>query len=930
MSRKLVIVESPTKARTITRFLGGEARVVASMGHVRDLPASSLGVDVNHEFKPAYVMTAGGRKVLEELKRGIKGVADIYLATDPDREGEAISWHLQQALNPHTTAQFHRITFHEITKDAILHAFAEPGELDLRKVDAQQARRVLDRLVGYQVSPLLWKSIRKGTSAGRVQSVALRLICERQREIDGFLPVEYWTFDAIFNCPQPEASFTARLVQLDGKRLPFDGKLSLIPDAAFANALAAELEGASGFRISRVASTPKLQRASAPFITSTLQQAAGTNLNLGSGLTMRIAQELYEGVDLGAEGATGLITYMRTDSVEIAKEAQEAARQFIGATFGAEYVPERPNVYRSRQSAQGAHEAIRPTDVTRTPDSLAGVLSPNQLRLYRLIWTRFVACQMAPARLLENSIEVTAEGAALTHSYLFRTAASSLIFPGFKKVYNFKETEGTRATAKDEENEDEESRNHNLPVLPEGAPCGLGELKNAQKFTEPPRPYSEATLVKELEQNGIGRPSTYASTVETILGRDYVKKDKGRLAPTPLGFEVNDFLVARLPQLFDVGFTAAMEKQLDEVEEGKVNWTAMLEDFYGKFREWSGAAAPVNAPDNTRIIQFLELFPAELPWNPPVKRGRRTYDDHKFHDSLLEQARGSKPVSDKQWQAILGLAAHYAAHFPNLLAGAAEIGIADELEAVIRRQAEEKAAPKPVATGPDSKPLLEALTAVKWDPPGRRGGKTFDDRKFHASLARQVEDGKPLTEAQLNALKRLALRYRVQIPDFPELSARFEIEMPKPVTDDEERPRELRVPALLELLAHIKEWAPPASAGPRSFDDQRFANSIKDQYLRRGSLSPRQVEAIKKLVVKYREQVPDFDAAAARLDLHAPAPVRKLDAKCPDCGEAMVERRRGNRTFYGCSAYPKCRHTSSTLPVATPADAAAETPIASS
>ncbi|MEI8080088.1 MAG: DNA topoisomerase, partial [bacterium] len=491
--------------------------------------------------------------------------------------------------------------------------------------------------------------------------------------------------------------------------------------------------------------------------------------------------------------------------------------------------------------------------------------------------------------------------------------------------YNFKETEGTRATAKDEETEDEESRNHNLPVLPEGAPCDLGELKNAQKFTEPPRPYSEATLVKELEQNGIGRPSTYASTVETILGRDYVKKDKGRLAPTSLGFEVNDFLVARLPQLFDVGFTAAMEKQLDEVEEGKVNWTAMLEDFYGKFREWSGAAAPVNAPDNTRIIQFLALFPAELPWNPPVKRGRRTYDDHKFHDSLLEQARGSKPISDKQWQAILGLAVHYAPHFPNLMAAAAEIGIASELEAVIQRQAAEKAAPKPVATGPDSKPLLEALTTVKWDPPGRRGSKTFDDRKFHASLARQVEDGKPLTEAQLNALKRLALRYRVQIPDFLELSACFEIEIPKPVTDDEERPRELRVPGLLELLAHIKQWAPPANAGPRSFDDQRFANSIKDQYLRRGSLSPRQVEAIKKLVVKYREQVPDFDAVAARLDLHAPAPVRKLDAKCPDCGEPMVERRRGNRAFYGCSAYPKCRHTSSTLPVATPPDAAAKT-----
>ncbi|MFA5204387.1 MAG: type I DNA topoisomerase [Lentisphaeria bacterium] len=914
MSRKLVIVESPTKARTITRFLGGEARVVASMGHVRDLPENSLGVDVGHGFKPAYVMTSGGRKVIDDLKRGIGSVADIYLATDPDREGEAIAWHLQQALAPFTTAQFHRVTFHEITRDAIQQAFATPGELDLPRVDAQQARRVLDRLVGYQVSPLLWKNIRKGTSAGRVQSVALRLVCERQREIDGFTPVEYWTFDADFHSPSPEALFTARLSQLDGRRLPFDGKAALIPDAAAANAMAAELAAASGFRVSRVASTPKQQRAPAPFITSTLQQAAGTNLNLGSGLTMRIAQELYEGVEIGEEGPTGLITYMRTDSVEIAKEAQEAARQFIGTTFGADYIPERPNVYRSRQSAQAAHEAIRPTDVTRTPDRMASFLSPNQLRLYRLIWTRFVASQMAPARLLENSIEVTAEGAALTHAYLFRAATSSLVFPGFKKVYLFKETESTRATSRDEEDEDE-PRNNDLPQLPEGTGCDLRELKKAQKFTEPPRPYSEATLVKELEQNGIGRPSTYAATVETILGRDYVKKDKGRLAPTALGFNVNDFLVARLPQLFDVGFTASMETLLDEVEEGKVNWTAMIEDFYGKFREWSGTAAPLNAPANDRILRFLEQFPADLPWNPPVKRGRRTFDDHKFHESLIEQARGSKPISDKQWQAILGLAALYAAHLPGMPAAAAELGVAADLEAAVQRLAEEKAAPPPAAaTGPDSKPLLEALTAVKWDPPGRRAGKTFDDRKFHASLSRQVEDGKPLTPAQLNALKRLALRYRNQIPDFLDLSARFEIELPQAVTDDEERPRELRVPALLELLAHIKTWVPPAGTGPRAFDDQRFANSIKDQYLRRGTLSPRQVEAIKKLVVKYREQVPDFDEASARLGLTIPAPARKLDAKCPDCGEPMMERRRGNRVFYGCSAYPKCRHTASSLP----------------
>lgn len=935
---KLVIVESPTKARTITRFLGGSAKVLASMGHIRDLPQRSLGIDLQQHFTPVYELTPNGKRVIADLKKEAKTAADIYLATDPDREGEAISWHLQELLKGGTKAKFHRVTFHEITRDAINHAFEQPGTLDMHKVDAQQARRVLDRIVGYQVSPLLWQQVQKGTSAGRVQSVALRLICERQREIDGFTPVEYWTLDAVFNALQPQASFTARLTLLDGKRLPFDGKTALIPDAAAANRLAAELEAAAGFRISRVASTPKFQRPPPPFITSTLQQAAGTNLNIGSGLTMRLAQELYEGVDIGAEGPTGLITYMRTDSVEIAKEAQEAARRFIGTTFGPDYVPERPNVYRSRQSAQGAHEAIRPTDVARTPDSLAHVLSPNQLRLYRLIWTRFVACQMAPARLLENSIEVSAEGAALTHSYLFRTAASTLVFPGFKKVYNFKETEATRTSGKDEENDEETAQNNNLPVLPEGTACALGELKKAQKYTEPPKPYSEATLVKELEQNGIGRPSTYATIVETIQDREYVTKEKGRLAPTPLGYSVNDFLVAKLPDLFQVGFTADMETRLDQVEEGAVNWVAMMDEFYRQFQQWGAGAGSgvVNAPKNATVLEFLKLFPAALAWKAAEKRGRRTFDDKKFYESLCEQAESAKAISDKQWQAALNLAARYADQIPGLFEAADKLGVRAQLDALIRRNAgqDESGAPLEKKTAAfasaEVAPLTAAMAKIDWEAPSKRGRRTYDDKKFFKSLARQVEDGSGLSEPQMDALRKLAAKYQVQIPDFAALAERYRI-LPKPAAaaadaagapagaDGAQAPEadaatQARHDGVIALLGEVKEWQPATQRRGWTFDDKKFADSLRDQYAKRRFLSPKQADAAVKLLRKYAEQIADFASRVTALGIAAEAPKpQPVDAKCPKCGAQLQQRQYRGRTFYGCSAFPKCRFAANSL-----------------
>ncbi len=929
MKNQLVIVESPTKARTITRFLGGGMKVLASMGHIRDLPEGTLGVDVRNRFAPSYKLTRNGNKVVDELKRSAKTADEIYLATDPDREGEAISWHIQEVLKGVAGKKpFHRISFHEITRSAIQHAIEAPGKVDMHMVDAQQARRVLDRIVGYQVSPLLWKNVPNGTSAGRVQSVALRLICERQREIDAFTPVEYWTLDAEFATQTPAAVFTARLVQLDGRRLPFgNDKLSLIPDAAAANALAEELEKAASYRIAQVNSKPKQQRAAPPFITSTLQQAAGSNLGMGAGQTMRIAQELYEGVDCG-DGAVGLITYMRTDAFDVAKEAQAAAREFITATYGREYVPATPNFYRSKASSQGAHEAIRPTDVSRTPESIEKYLSPQQARLYRLIWNRFVASQMAPAQLLENSIDVEALG-NLKHAYLFRASATSVQFPGFRKVYEFRDIESTKAPEGDED----EPKNGQLPNLPEGTPCGLRKLGKAQSFTKPPPSYTEATLVKELEQNGIGRPSTYATIVETIQDREYVKKEKGRLSPTPLGFNVNDYLVRMLPDLFQVGFTAAMEQKLDEVEEGKVEWTAMMEDFYSKFQKWTGGAAGAGAPANAEILRFLNCFPPDLGWKAPVTKGRRTYDDKKFYDSLVEQAAGDKALSDKQWQAILGLAARYAVQIPGLAEAAKAAGVTAELEPLIAKEREQAAAeaagtaPAPAKLSPEAEALVKAMAKIKWEEPVTRGRRTYDDGKFYRSLARQADGGGALSGPQLAALKKLAAKYQVQIAEFAALAAKCGIEAAPATGADSATTGEgapaaavsaedkAKAEALLAMLGSVTEWEAPQARRGRTYDDKKFFSSLKEQYERRQALSPKQLDALTTIARKYREKIAGFAESAAKagisVEKEAPKPV---DAKCPQCGAQLVQRRARGRAFYGCSAFPKCRYATNTLP----------------
>ena len=574
MAKNLVIVESPAKARTIQKFLGRDYYVDASMGHVRDLPKSALGVDLEHDFAPKYVIPRDKSKVVKELKDRAKESQAIYLATDPDREGEAIAWHLAAAIGA-DSKPIRRIEFHEITKEAILRAIKAPRSIDKKRVDAQQARRILDRLVGYNLSPLLWRKVRRGLSAGRVQSVAVRLVVEREREIESFNPVEYWTVEAEL-AKKPgkgtrgkQAIFRAALVQALGTK----PELANEEDS---RRVQADLENAA-YRVAEVKTKEQARTPAPPFTTSTLQQEAGRKLGFTAKRTMAVAQQLYEGLDVGADGGVGLITYMRTDSTHVADVAIHEVRRFIGERYGEETLPESPRVYRTKSKlAQEAHEAIRPTSVFREPTTIRQHLTSDQYRLYDLIWKRFVASQMASARYEVTTVDVAAQGTQTGGDYLFRATGSLVVFPGFLALYR----EG-----RDDGGEDEDAQKP-LPDLAAGEDLTLIRLLSEQHFTQPPARYSEATLVKALEEKGIGRPSTYAPILSTIQDRGYVERvDKRRLRPTELGRLVNDLLVENFPDVIDVDFTANMEERLDEVASGERPWVPVVRDFYEPFRE---------------------------------------------------------------------------------------------------------------------------------------------------------------------------------------------------------------------------------------------------------------------------------------------------------------------------------------------------------
>src|SRR5215471_3098348 len=576
MSKALVVVESPSKAKTINKYLGTGYKVVASVGHIKDLPKKGIGIDFDNNFEPTYEVIPGKEKVIKELKAAAKTADTIYVATDPDREGEAIGWHIKEELEGRGKSRktVRRVMFNEITKTAIQDSFNHPIDIDENLVNAQQARRLLDRIVGYQVSPLLWDKVRRGLSAGRVQSVALRLVVEREREIEAFTATEYWTILANLSAQLPPA-FDARLLRIDEKSVKTsdfgeDLKPSEvhIKEAEQATELVNDIRKQQ-FIVASVTTKEKKRNPVPPFITSKLQQEASRKLRFAVKKTMQLAQRLYEGIEIGEEGLVGLITYMRTDSTRVADSALEEVRELIGTQFGPGYLPEKAVFYRSKKGAQDAHEAIRPTSAMRTPDQMARYLGKDELALYKLIWQRFVASQMMPALVDQTTIDINAGP-----RYVFRATGSVIKFNGFLAAYE----EG-----KDEKDEEDDEQSRKLPAVKEGERLTLNDLKDEQHFTEPPPRYTEATLVKALEEKGIGRPSTYAAIMTVIQDRDYAQRKEGRFYPTELGMIVNDLLVESFDDLFNVTYTAHMEEELDEIEDGKMGWTDALAEFYEKF-----------------------------------------------------------------------------------------------------------------------------------------------------------------------------------------------------------------------------------------------------------------------------------------------------------------------------------------------------------
>ncbi|MGA2153236.1 MAG: type I DNA topoisomerase [Bryobacteraceae bacterium] len=564
MARALVIVESPAKAKTINKYLGKDFIVKASLGHIKDLPKRDLAVDVEHGFEPRYEVIEGKKKLVAELKQAARKVKDVYLAADPDREGEAICSHLQEELSEKKNGpRIYRVMFNEITKKAVAKAFEKPGQVDVNLVDAQQARRVLDRLVGYKISPLLWDKVRRGLSAGRVQTVALRVIVEREREIRAFKAKEYWTIDADLAAKKPPA-LTARLARINGQ-------IAEIGSTEAANGVVSALDGAA-YTVQSVATREKRRFPVAPFITSTLQQESSRKLRFSVKRTMMLAQRLYEGVEVGKD-TVGLITYMRTDSTRVSDDAVKDVRDFIGERYGREFLPDSANFYKSKKGAQDAHEAVRPTSMAYAPEVVDKYLQEDERKVYRLIWNRFVASQMMPALYDQTTIDVSAKGKN-GDDYLFRATGSVLKFEGFLKVYQ----EG-----KDQIDEEDEEMKHRLPLVTEGERLRFKAIRPEQHFTEPPPRYNEATLVKRLESDGVGRPSTYASIISTIQEREYVKKDGGRFTPTELGMVVTDLLLESFDDIFDVTYTARMEEELDEIEEGKIDWRVAMQEFYERF-----------------------------------------------------------------------------------------------------------------------------------------------------------------------------------------------------------------------------------------------------------------------------------------------------------------------------------------------------------
>jgi len=838
MGKKLVIVESPAKAKTIGKILGSSYVVKSSVGHVRDLPEKSLGVDIKKDFEPKYVLSKGKIKIVSELKKAAKTCDAIYLAPDPDREGEAIAWHLYELLKGVAKDKpFYRVQYNQITPAAVKAAFDEPGEINMDRVDAQQARRILDRIVGYKVSPMLWRRIKRGLSAGRVQSVALRLVAEREREIQNFKVDEYWVMGAKMRRQiAPLDPFLTNLAKIDGK------KPDIISEDA-AKALLSDLDG-SQLKVNDIKTKEVIRRSLPPFITSTLQQSASSLFGYSPQRTMGLAQKLYEGVDSGDGSTSGLITYMRTDSVNIAKEAREEARDFINNNFGSSFVPGKPNFFKSRTGAQEAHEAIRPTDLTLTPESLKGVLDGPELKLYDLIWRRFLASQMSAATIARKTVLVVPEKSGQQHTYVFTATASEVTFEGFLKVMSMDirkkkddEKEGGKGVKEASDEVD------TLPPLKPGDELCILEWLSERKETKPPARYSEASLIRALETNGVGRPSTYASIIETLNNRNYTVRENRQLSPTELGLEVNDLLVLKLAELFNVDFTSGMEEQLDAVEDGKIKWHAMMAEFYTRFADWMEKAKEPPA-DPEKVSAVMAMLDKVTEWGPEVQSGKRKYSDQRFVKSIADQIKkAEKGVTYRQLEALVKISVRYREQVGGAEAELTRLGFASFVESDNAALSYEKTIQR-----------FDILDKVEM---------TESQGKFFASLKRQVLSGRKLSEKQVIAIDRMLMQYSQKIENFESLREELELKV-----TDSGLPQDHESPILMEMLNQVETWSEPVKRGKMTFDDKAFYTSLNDQFKSKNSLTPRQRYALKRMIFRYKGQIKDFDDYVDKLGLN--------------------------------------------------------------
>ena len=803
--KKLLIVESPTKARAFKsgNYLSKDFIIEASKGHVRDLPDKKIGVDVKNNFEPEYEISKDKVKDIEKLKKEADKCDIVYLAPDPDREGEAIAWHLKEILQEHKPdLQFKRVKYNQINKRAVNEAIENPTEIDLNIVNAQQARRILDRLVGFKVSPLLWKWISRGLSAGRVQSVGLRIVSEKEMEIRAFVPTKY--FDLEVKLDNGDV-VTFKLQNIDGKTLPTvkDSKIKAITDEALAKEIFNGIKGYD-FTVKSVKTSDKKIKPSGPFITSSLQQAASSLLGFSPTKTMTVAQSLYEGVKIDGE-VSGLITYMRTDSYSISPEALTTCREYI-ARLGDEYLPESPNYYSNKKGAQEAHEAIRPTDAYKSPAKIKSALNGDQFKLYSLIWRRFVASQMTES--VNSVLSLKVEATNGTRDLGFGATSSKMKFDGFKQVYTYNDKETEQITGD----------------FKAGQSLKYADGKLDEKATKPPKRYTEASLIKALEDNEIGRPSTYASILSTLKNRKYITIESKAIHLSELGEKVNEWDIKYLEQLFNVGFTAGMESQLDDIESGKLDWKNMLKEFYTPFEGWLEGAQPPKA-DNSKVEQVIALFNEVSTWEEPKKIGRRTYDDNKFVKSIEKQMSGGKQISEKQLNFLITLAEKYTEQIKDLEGKIKKIGIEvakiDEIK---------------IAVSEDTKELIGLLKSVKFDAPTG----AFDENSFFESLSARVDSGKELTTKQLFALKKIVSKYSSQVENFEEISKKYNIADQSKINEE-----------ATELFAKMKDIPEEDWKEAKGKKDIDFYDSLKTQFAAKGSLSSKQVFSLKRMAIKY-------------------------------------------------------------------------------